>query len=231
MGVLCSRGRGLDPFEKALREGWVAPTPAKDGRLAHRLLDSDLKDREVLKEARRADRFSRLTVLAAHDAITDSGRTLDDARESTGIIVASAFGPHATIFKFLDGVIDYGESGVSPTTFAHSIHNSAASYVATVLGCKGPTMTVTAFYFSFQQALLLASAWLNGGRVNKVLIGVVEECSTAMEYICAEKLSIATDGKMKPLSCLDKPEAVLGEGSVFFLVSLDPSKKKIRSIF
>ncbi len=87
-------------------------------------------------------------------------------------------------------------------------------------------MTVTSFHFAFHQALLLAYAWLNEGRVNKVLVGVSEECSTPMEYISEEKLSLASGGKMDPLNCSVKPGVVLGEASVFFLLSLDPAKKK-----
>jgi len=226
IGIVCARGRGLDQFEKALQEGWVAPTPSKEGRLAYRIADADLMDRHALKDVRRADRFGRLTVLAAHDALSDNGVGPETVRPATGIIVATAFGSHATTFKFLDGVIDYGEGNVSPTTFAHSIHNSAASYIAGAIGCQGPTVTVTSFSFSFQQALLLAYVWLQEGRVQQVLVGVSEECSTPMEYICAQKLSMAADGKMNPLSCLDQPKVVLGEGSVFFLVTLDEGQKK-----
>ncbi len=90
IGILCARGRGLVKFENALKEGWVAPTPAKDGRLAHRITDADLKDNEVLKDARRADRFRKMTILAAHDAIQDSGEPLENIRQSMGIIVATA---------------------------------------------------------------------------------------------------------------------------------------------
>lgn len=226
IGILCARGRGMEAFERALREGWAAPSMSPEGRMAYRIAPEDLMDREVLQKARRADRFSKLTVLAAHDAIRDSGLALEDVRKSTGIIVATAFGAHATIFKFLDDIIDYGELNVSPTTFAHSIHNAAAAYVASVLGLKGPAMTITQFHFAFHQALYLAYAWLKEGRVERVLLGVSDECSPAMEYICEEKLSIAADGKMSPLHCLEKPKLVPGEGSVFFLVTLDPAKIK-----
>jgi len=225
MGIVCTRGRGLDKFVQALKEGWIEPSLSEEGRMAYRISQADLSDREVLKRARRADRFSRLTVLAAHDAMRDSALKPEDAQK-TGVIVATAFGAHGTIFKFLDDIIDYGEKNVSPTTFAHSIHNAAASYIAGVLECKGPTMTITQFHFSFQQALVLAYAWLHEGRADRVLVGVAEECSPAMEYICEEKLSIAADGKMDPLSFSEKPKLVPGEGSVFYLLSLNQERKK-----
>ena len=224
IGIISTRGRGLEKFDRALKDGWIEPTISDDGRKAYCVPKDILIDREILKHARRADRFSRLAVLAAYDAVSDSSA---DIRQSlTGIIVATAFGPHSTVFRVIDDIIDYGEKKVSPTTFAHSVHNTAASYVVSTLDCKGPVMTTTQFSFAFQQALLLVSSWLNEGRVEKVLLGVVDECSPAMEYICEEKLSVADNGKMSPLSCLKNPKVVPGEGSVFFLLSLDPEKKK-----
>lgn len=228
LGVLCAHGRGVEKFDSALRRGWVPPQVSVDGRPAYRVEAVDLVDREVLNKARRADRFSKMTVLAAHDAVVDAGLRADQISD-TGIIVATAFGAQASIFRFLDNIIEYGELNVSPTTFAHTLHNAAASYVATVLGCRGPTITITQFDFVFHQALQLAYAWLSEERVERVLVGVTDECSPAMEYICEEKLNVATDGKMHPLSCLEHPKVVPGEGSAFFLVSLDAARKKYGS--
>ncbi len=230
IGILNARGRGIERLEEAMREGWVPPTLSEDGRPAYRLSADILKDPVALKHARRADRFSKLTVLAAYDALRDSGLNLDSIRHSTGILVATAFGSHGSIFKFLDGIIEYGELNVSPTTFAHSIHNAAASYVAATLQSRGPAMTITQFHFSFQQSLLLAYAWLAEGRAKHVLVGAADECSPAMEYICEEKLSVASDGRMHPMNCLEKPAVVPGEGAAFFLRSLEPSAKKYGAI-
>ena len=227
IGIIFTRGRGLNKFEQALKDGWDEPTVSADGRKAYRVPKDALIDYNILKKIRRSDRFSRLAVFAACDAIHDSDLDIADLDQlSIGIIIATAFGPHATIFNVLDDIIDYGEKEVSPTTFVHSIHNAAASHVASALGCTGPVMTTTQFYFSFQHALLLASSWLNEGRLKKVLVGIVDECSPIMEYICEEKLSVAHNGKMSPLSCLKRPKFVPGEGSAFFLISQDSKKKK-----
>jgi len=229
LGVICARGRGIEKFECALRAGWVAPQYSADGRPVYRVNAHDLVDREVLKKAHRADRFSKMTVLAAHDAIVDSSFQIKEIRE-TGVILATAFGAHSSIFRFMDDIIGYGELNVSPTTFAHTLHNAAAYYVTSVLGCQGPTLTITQFHFVFHQALQVAYSWLSEGRVERVLVGVVDEISPVMEYICDKKLSIAYDGKMRPLSCQKKPKVVPGEGSAFFLLSLDPARKRYGSI-
>jgi 3-oxoacyl-[acyl-carrier-protein] synthase II len=178
-----------------------------------------LTDKTVLKNMRRADRFSKMAVLGAWDAVEDSGIAFQEKAGRLGIILATAFGPQVTAFRFLDEIIDYGDASVSPTLFTHSVHNAAASYVAAALQNRGPTLTLTQFAFSFQQALILASAWIDQGRCESVLVGSVEECGTVMEYICSRKLKVARDGKIRPLEFSPSPAAVPGEGSAFLLLT------------
>lgn len=225
IGVVFARGRGIDCYDNALDQGWVYPQgKGLDSLLpkafrVYRVDDESMVERMVLKKMRRADRLSKMAALAAWDAIEDGGVTVDAKQSRLGIIVATAFGPHVTTFRFLDDILDYGENSVSPTVFSHSVHNAAASYIALVLGIRGPALTISQFGFSFHQALVLAQAWVQEGRCENVLVGSVDECGTVMEYICSRKLRIAEDGKIKPFNCAASPEAVPGEGSVFFLMT------------
>ena len=219
IGVLCSQGRGLARFEQALKANVAS---LDESGSCHRIPPEALEDREVLWDIRRADRFSKIAVLAAYDAMRDGGCS----NGSMGIIVSTGLGPHATTFRFLDDILNYSDSSVSPTIFSHSIHNAAASYVAKVLKCTGPTLTVTQFHFSFQQALLLAGAWMAEGRCDHVLVGCVEECGSVMESIYSEKLKAESESRVNLSACDNKHSIGLGEGSVFFLVTSDPGHKK-----
>jgi 3-oxoacyl-[acyl-carrier-protein] synthase II len=219
IGILCAQGRGISKFEKALRESRISPGASE---IAYRIPSEALEDREVLWDIRRADRFSKIAVLAAYDAVHDAG--CPDG--PLGIIVCTGFGPHATTFRFLDDILNYGDASVSPTIFSHSIHNAAASYIAKVLKCTGPTLTVTQFHFSFQQALLLANAWLMEGRCKHVLVGCVEECGSVMESIYSQELKSKTSGGLNLAVRGNKSSTGLGEGSVFFLVASDPARRK-----
>jgi len=212
VGIVFNRGRGMVCLENALKEGWIAASDS-----VYAVKPEILSDRLVLKDSRRADKFSKMAILAAYDALEDGGIKVD--KKSLGIIVATGFGPHATTFRFLDDILNYGDKNVSPTIFSHSVHNAAASYVASVLGVNGPTITLTQLVFSFQQALVLAKSWLKEGRCEYVLVGAVDELSKTMEYIFDRKLRVAEDGKIKHFSFLQNSEAVAGEGAVFFLVT------------
>ena len=224
IGLVFNRGRGVQSLETALKEGWVPPEDS-----VYSVPADTLKDKSVLKEMRRADDFSKMACLAAYDAFADSGLG-NEVKSSLGIILATAFGPHVTTFRFLDDILDYGDANVSPTIFSHSVHNAAASYIALLLGARGPTLTVTQFAHSFHQALIIAQSWLEEKRCKYILVGSADQCGRVMEYICKQKLHLAEDGKIKPFAFAQTPCSVPGEGSAFFLVTEGATKKHYCSV-
>lgn len=213
IGIVFARGRGIAALERALEEGWTAPDSA-----AYRVDLSGPGNHALFRTIRRADRFIRLAVLAATDAVHDADVDLKD-KHRVGIILASGFGPHVTTFKFLDDIIQYGDTGVSPIVFSHSVHNAAASYIAQSLDVRGPVHTVTQFSCAVHHAFDLARIWLAEDRCQHVLVGSAEECGTVMDYICRGMLHIAEDGKIRPFAFSKSPLAVPGEGAVFYLVT------------
>jgi len=223
MGVVFNRGRGLDVLEKALEDGWVMPDSG------YRVLPTTLIDKVALKEARRADNLSKMASLAAYDAFIDSGIS-NSVKDNLGIILATAFGPHVTTFRFLDDILNFGDAGVSPTLFSHSVHNAAVSYIALNLGSRGPTLTMTEFAASFHQALILAESWLTEKRCEYILVGCADQTGEVMQYIVSQKLKVAADGKIKPFNLASDPECVPGEGSAFFLVTNNTQYHKYAKI-
>jgi len=223
LGAVFGGGRGRDIFEQSVADG-ASPITMLDVPFYEKpfpvfqIPAEALKDKAHVRTLRRADRFSRMAVLGAGDALADAGEPAVEGIK-TGIIIATALGPHRTTFKFLDDMREFGDDQVSPTIFSHSVHNAAASYVAKILGLEGPAFTLTDFFFSFQQALLLGKMWLQEKRCERVLIGAVDELGTVMEYVCSRKLNLADDGKMDPLSFSQNSAAVPGEGCLFMLLS------------
>lgn len=231
IGMVSSVGRGVESFEVALQHNPALPKSSVYSSVTNKAIpvfsidDSILKDKDVLKGARRSDRFCKMAVLSARDAFVDSGIQIDET-EKIGVIVATSFGPHKTTFNFLDDILDYGEAGVSPTVFSHSVHNAAASYITSALNIKGPVCTLTNFCFPFHEACKLADAWMNQGRCKHVLVGTVDELSSAMEYICDQKLNIDSEEGMNPFAFSKESHTIPGEGSVFFLLSKDDEDSK-----
>ncbi len=223
IGLVFSRGLGIASLEKALKSGWQKPDEAdaphiSGGKAPAYLVNLEsVHDKTVLKRVRRSDKLSKMCVLAAADALKDSGLE-GIAQKMIGVIVATGFGPHVTTFNFLDDILDHGDAGVSPTTFSNSVHNAAASYVCNSLNIQGPTLTITQFQFSFQAALQLAQTWLERGRCEYVLAGAVDQYGDVLGYVADKRLTTAKDGKIKPFTF--KPTCqVPGEGAAFFLLT------------
>ncbi len=221
IGMVSALGRGVETLQAALESGPAAPSqvavPFRETPFPVYAVSAEtLKDREALKQARRADRFSKMATLAAVDAVRNAQATLTPER--TGVVLATAFGPHPTVFSFLDEILEFGDAGVSPTLFSHSVHNAAASYISVALGLAGPSMTLTSFSDPFHQGLLLAQNWLDSNLCDSVLVGCTEECGTVLDYVVSQKLPIAEEGAMRPFFAPDGPAVIPGEGAVFFLL-------------
>ncbi len=165
---------------------------------------------------RRIDHFSRLALLGAYETLADAGQPeLDKSR--IGVIVGSGFGALATTFAFLDSVIKDGDVLASPTAFSNSVHNAAVAHLTMQLGISGPGLTVSQFDMSYVSALLAASQWLEEGRVDAVLYGVVDEYCDVLGYCLQRYASGVVPEQMRPLDA-DELTAIAGEGAAFLLL-------------
>lgn len=156
IGFISGEGIGLP----ALRKTGAASHPAPE------IDDGIIKSYKFLRDMRRADRFSRLCMIAGNEAREDSGLETSDC----GIIVATALGPHETTFSFLGDLIDYSGAEVSPTKFSHSVHNAAASYTSIFCGVNAFSLTIVGFDNPWAKGLLAAEIMLEQKQADKVLL-------------------------------------------------------------
>ncbi len=222
IGLAFAGGFGIGQFEQALEGPWQRPAVDRLGLFSYQVDLGTITDKSLLKGLRRSDKFSRMSVLAASDAVAYS-RMGSLQGKRAGVILSTAFGPHVTTFGFLDTILDYGDANVSPSTFSNSVHNAAASYIAQALNIQGPTMTITQFFHSCQNALQLARLWLEEGRCDYVLAGAVDQYGDVMRYVYDRKLTPAPDGCIRPFN-LNPTYQVPGEGAAFFLLGRDPEE-------
>ena len=72
IGVVFSGGRGISSYDDALKHGWIKPEGS-----GYHVKKVSIIDKRVLGGIRRADRFSKMAVLAASDAVADSDINLN----------------------------------------------------------------------------------------------------------------------------------------------------------
>ncbi len=212
LGIVFPGGTGVPALREVLSAGrpLMGEMLAKEQVPVLKVPAAALTGNPVLAPARRADRFCKMTLLAATEAL--AGCAVPPER--VGIILATAFGPHGTVFKFVNDLLEFGDEQASPTVFSQSVHAAAASMVAAAAHLHGPALTVADLAFPFEEALALADAWLAAGRCDAVLVGAADEISDVLAHVVRRKWAIAADGIARP--ALAGPLAcVPGEGAVF----------------
>lgn len=212
LGIVFPGGAGVSALRAALTAGLplTGEMLAKEQVPVLKVPAAALTGNPVLAPARRADRFCKMTLLAATEAL--AGCAVPPER--IGIILATAFGPHGTVFKFVNDLLEFGDEQASPTVFSQSVHAAAASMVAAAAHLHGPALTVADLAFPFEEALALADAWLAADRCDAVLVGAVDEISDVLAHVVRRKWAVASDGIARPASA-EPPAYVPGEGAVF----------------
>ena len=142
-----------------------------------------LKEVKLKYGLRRADRFTTLAVAAVQMAFPEQFPHF--LPPDAGLITASSFGPHKTVFANLDDILDYPEDQILPTKFSHSVHNAVTSYLGTILKITGPAFAITNFENPINEAMNLAETLLSSGLCKPLLLVAVEEDGLLTQYAAA----------------------------------------------
>ncbi len=219
IGVVGGFGTGVEALRDALagNPGPAVPIPGAGGvdsgcRRADTAALEAFVDRRSL---RRMDTISRLAILGACLALRDAGVDRPDGR--MGVVLSTGYGPSGTTLAFLDSFIDSGDSCSSPTLFSSSVHNAPAANLSTLLGVTGPNLSLSQFEVSASSALLTATLWLAEGRVDRVLVGGVDEYCDVLGYCWKRSFGEPDSPRCLPLDTR-RQTARPGEGCAFLLL-------------
>jgi len=133
------------------------------------------------RDARRYDRFIQFALVAADQAIADSGLTLDNgASERTGVIISSGVGGIASLLEAADVYTNRGPRRVSPFLIPKMLADSAAAQVAINFCIRGPNMAVVTACASGTNAVGEAAEMIRRGWVDAVVAGGAEAAITGV---------------------------------------------------
>jgi beta-ketoacyl-acyl-carrier-protein synthase II len=153
------------------------------------------------KAARRLDRFVQLAVVAAREAVADSGldpQTWDGAR--VGVVIGCGMGGAATWERQHQQMLTHGPDKVSPMLIPMLVPNMVAGQLAMEFGALGPNLVTATACASGATAIGVARDLLRSGACDVVLAGGTEAGLTP--------LSIAGFAQMGALSTrIDDPSA------------------------
>ena len=224
-GIIGPFGKGIEEFKKALIGNDLKP--ANLAKIPDKILKTDP---EIKKIRRRADKISLMMLSAAKDAVNDAKKNLDIEKldNETAVVIATGFGAINTTFKFLDGILDFGETAPSPTHFSNSVHNAPAFYITSHLQLTGESVTFTGLKNTFNEAFEYSSELIQNNQFKNVLLVAGDETGDILQ-------------KMADIwyNSIKKEKITIGEGAVALLLSATTksnlkkniSNDKIDSIF
>jgi 3-oxoacyl-[acyl-carrier-protein] synthase II len=190
------------------------------------------------RAVRRLDRFSQFAMVAAAEAIADSG--LDFSREDSfrcGCILGSGIGGMAEFEEGHTTLMTKGPSRVSPFVIPKMIANSAAGNISIRYHLRGPNTTVSTACSSAAHALGDAMRQIAYGFADVIISGGTEAAITPMGlsgFISCKALSERNDDPTHASRPFDKDRDgfVLSEGAgVLILEEFERAKARGAQIY
>ena len=171
------------------------------------------------KDAKRWDRFCKFGVVAAKQALADSGLTITpDNAHRIGVSIGSGVGGLLTMETQAHVLKDKAPGRVSPFTVPMMIPNMATGLAAIALGAKGPSSAVATACAAGSNAIGDAFQLLQLGKADAMICGGAESAITPLGvagFASAKALSFRNDDPSTASRPFDKTRDgfVIGEGS------------------
>ena len=189
------------------------------------------------KQAKRLDRYSQFAIIAAREAVKDSGITKENTDyDRVGIFVSSGIGGLNTIQEQCEINFQKGNNRVSPMFILMSIANMAAGNVAIEFGFKGESVSLVTACSSSTHAIGEAYKTIKHGYEDVVIAGGSEApiCEIGIAgFENMKALSNSTD-KNRASIPFDKERSgfVMGEGAAMIILEeLEHAKKRGAKIY
>lgn len=227
MGAVTPLGLTVEEFWKNLLAGKSGAAPITyfdasdyDTKFACEVKGFDPMKRMDRKLAQRTDLFTQFALVAAEDAINDSGLKLDaEDRERIGVVVGSGIGGMATYQKAMETLFETkGPHRISPFFIPMMISDIAPGRISMRFGLKGPNYATTSACATSTHAIGDAFILIERGDADVMVTGGAEGSICPMGiggFNAMRALSTRNDAPEKASRPFDvnRDGFVMGEGS------------------
>ncbi len=163
------------------------------------------------------DRFSQIALVAARQAMAQSGLAVDaQLALRAGVILGTAGGGNTTVDDNYRAVYQEGKNRVHPFVVPRLMHNAATSHLAMEFGFKGPSFTISTACASSNHAMGQALQLLRAGAADVMLTGGSEAMLCFGGIKAWEGLRVMAQESCRPFS-RDRSGMVQGEGGAVFV--------------
>ncbi|TMQ68370.1 MAG: beta-ketoacyl-[acyl-carrier-protein] synthase family protein [Candidatus Eisenbacteria bacterium] len=178
------------------------------------------------------DRFAQFALVAARDAVTDSG--LDwtrELRDRTAVICGSSIGGQTSHDDQFLELYHRNRDRVHPLTIPRVMSNAGASHIAIEFGLTGPTFTISSACSSSNHAIGQALWMVREGRADVALTGGSEAPFSYGILKAWEAMRVVAPDTCRPFS-RDRKGLILGEGGAMLVLEpLDAARARGARIY
>ncbi len=173
------------------------------------------------------DRFTQFTLIAAKQAVSQSGLTFSGELSATsGVVLGTAGGGVSTWDENYRSVYEEGKNRVHPFVVPKLMNNAATSHVSMEYNLKGPSFTVSTACASSNHAMAQAFNMVRSGMATVMLTGGSESMLCFGGVKAWEGLRVMSKDACRPFSA-NRKGMVQGEGAaVFVFEELDHARAR-----
>ena len=175
------------------------------------------------------DRFAQFCLIAAREALRDSGIALDPPR--TAIVTGSCVGGQCSMDDEFIAVYRNGLPRVNPMTIPRVMANSGASQISMETGVTGPVYTVSTACASSTHAIGQALWLVRSGAVDAAITGGSEAVFSYGFLRSWEAMRVVSPDTCRPFS-KDRKGLILGEGGAMLVIeTLESARRRGAHIY
>ncbi len=245
MGAVTPIGNTAEAFWSAMLDGQSGAGPIQQfdatdfaTKFACEVKNLDTEGILEPKEARRLDEFTKFAMVAAHEAISDSGIDFEkEDRDRIGVVIGSGIGGIWSFSRENEKLIKGGPRRVSPFFIPQMIIDIASGHVSIKYNLKGPNYSVVSACATASHAIGDAFRLIQHGDAEVMITGGAEAAICPMGvagFNSMKALSTRNDDPATASRPFDKTRDgfVMGEGSgIVMLEELEHARKRGAKIY
>ncbi len=163
------------------------------------------------------DRFTQFTLLAAREAVRQSGLEFSgEMADRSGVVLGNSGGGLLTQDENYRAVYEEGKNRVHPFVVPKLMNNAAASHVSMEFNLRGPSFTVSTACASSNHAMGQAFQMIRSGMCHAMITGGSESMLCFGGVKAWEGLRVMSKDACRPFSA-NRSGMVQGEGAGVFV--------------
>lgn len=223
-GTINALGKNVSDTMEAMKEGrcGISDLDFRDVerlsiRIGGQVKDYDPEQKFNRQQISLYDRFTQFTLLAADEAMQQSGLSFaGEIAAKSGVVLGTAGGGVSTWDDNYRSVYEDGKNRVHPFVVPKLMNNAAASHVSMAYNLKGPSFTVSTACASSNHAMAQAFQMVRSGMAPVMLTGGSESMLCFGGVKAWEGLRVMSRDACRPFSA-NRNGMVQGEGAGIFV--------------